>query len=164
MTTRLLSAALALACALTASAAVSTPVAAAGRSAARPQNRLVTIRMDIDFKPHVRSSFGRISGYDPVEAHVRVGDRIQWVNPDDQVHTATGMAYTGDTVPSHYTFQGDYTKPHGRIIDASEWSTGNVAAHGGKSPVFVAKRPGHYFYACGYHIGIGQVGVIVVGP
>ncbi len=80
-------------------------------------SRLVMVRMDIDFKPHKRSSFGRISGYDPAEVHVHMGDRIQFVNPDDQNHTATGMAYTGD-----------------------------------------------YFYACGYHIGIGQIGVIVVEP
>jgi len=127
-------------------------------------SRLIMVRMDIDFKPHKRSSFGRISGYDPAELHVHMGDRIQWVNPDDENHTATGMSYTGDQVPAAYKFQGDFTKPHGRIIDASEWSTGNVRAHGGKSPVFVAKRTGHYFYACGYHIGIGQIGVIVVEP
>ena len=95
---------------------------------------------------------------------MRMGDRIQWVNPDDQNHTATGMSFTGSSVPANYKFQGDFTKPHGRIIDATEWSTGNVRAHGGKSPIFVAKRVGHYFYACGYHIGIGQIGVIVVGP
>ncbi len=127
-------------------------------------SRLVTIRMDIDFRPHKRSSFGKIEGYDPAEVHVHMGDKIQWVNPDDEVHTATGMAYTGGTVPASYKFQGDFTKPHGRIIGASEWSTGNVAAHGGKSPIFVTKRTGHYFYSCGYHIGIGQIGVIVVEP
>ncbi len=122
------------------------------------------VRMDIDFKPHKRSSFGKISGYDPVELHVHMGDRIQFVNPDDQNHTATGMAYTGDQVPANYKFQSDFTKPHGRLIDASEWGTGNVRAHGGKPPIFTTKRTGHYFYACGYHIGIGQIGVIVVEP
>jgi len=126
--------------------------------------QLVRIRMDIDFRPHKRSSFGKLSGYDPVEVHVHPGDKIQWVNPDDETHTATGMAYTGDTVPANYKFQGDFTKPHGNIIGASEWGTGNVRGHGGTSPVFVAKRVGHYFYACGYHIGIGQIGVIVVEP
>lgn len=127
-------------------------------------SRLVTIQMDTDFRPHKRSSFGKIQGYDPAEVHVHMGDRIQWVNPDDQMHTATGMSFTGNTVPAHYRFQGDFTKPHGRIIDASEWSTGNVRAHGGKSPIFVAKRVGHYFYGCGYHLSEGQIGVIVVGP
>jgi len=132
--------------------------------AAMHGTRLVTIRMDLDFRPHTRSTFGTIKGYDPAEVHVHMGDHIQWVNPDDENHTATGMSYTGESVPSNYKFQSDFTKPHGSIIDASEWSTGNVRAHGGKSPVFVAKRVGHYFYACGYHIGVGQIGVIVVGP
>ena len=127
-------------------------------------SHLVTIRMDLDFRPHKRSSFGKLLGYDPAEVHVHMGDKIQWVNVDDEVHTATGMAYSGSTVPSHYKFQSDFTKPHGRIIDATEWGTGNVRPHGGKSPVFVAKRVGHYFYACGYHLGVGQIGVIVVGP
>jgi plastocyanin len=127
-------------------------------------SHLVIIRMDLDFRPHKRSTFGRIQGYDPAEVHVHMGDKIQWVNPDDQMHTATGMSYTGQTAPTSYKFQGDFTKPHGRIINASEWSTGNVRAHGGKSPVFVAKRVGHYFYACGYHLGSGQIAVIVVGP
>ncbi len=141
-------------------------VAATPKPKAHPAgtSRLVVIRMDIDFKPHKRSSFGRISGYDPAEVHVHMGDRIQFVNPDDQTHTATGMAYTGDQVPANYKFQSDFTKPHGRLIDASEWGTGNVRAHGGKSPILTTKRTGHYFYACGYHIGIGQIGVIVVEP
>lgn len=125
---------------------------------------LVVIRMDLDFRPHKRSSFGKVQGFDPAEVHVHMGDKIQWMNVDDEVHTATGMSYSGDTVPAHYKFQKDYTKQSGRIIDASEWSTGNVAPHGGKSQVFIAKRVGHYFYACGYHLGVGQIGVIVVGP
>ncbi len=111
--------------------------APAAHHAARASH-LVTIRMDLDFRPHKRSSFGELKGYDPAEVHVHMGDKIQWVNPDDENHTATGMSYSGQTVPAHYTFQGDFTKPHGRIIDASEWSTGNVRAHGGKSPVFVS--------------------------
>ncbi|MBC5809894.1 MAG: hypothetical protein GIW95_03435, partial [Candidatus Eremiobacteraeota bacterium] len=57
-------------------------------------HRLVIIRMDLDFKPHKRSTFGKILGYDPAEVHVHQNDRIQFVNPDDQNHTATGFAYT----------------------------------------------------------------------
>lgn len=128
------------------------------------QHRLVIVRMDSDFRPHKRSEFGKLSGYDPVEVHVRMGDKIQFVNPDDANHTATGMSYTGQQVPANYKFQGDFTKQHGRIIDASEWSTGTVRAHGGKSQVFVTKRTGHYFFACGYHEAQGMMGVIVVGP
>lgn len=120
--------------------------------------------MDLDFQPHMRSRFGHVQGYNPAEVHVRIGDKIQWMNVDDETHTATGMSYTGQTVPAHYKFQGDFTEPHGHIIDASEWSTGNVRAHGGKSPVFLAKTVGHYFYGCGYHVGDHQIGVIVVGP
>jgi len=140
-----------------------TPKPAAHHHASQT-TQLVVIRMDTDFRPHKRSTFGRIQGYDPAEVHVHMGDHVQWVNPDDAVHTASGMAYTGDTVPASYKFQGDFTKIHGHLIDASEWSTGNVRAHGGRSPIFIAKRTGHYFYACGYHIGNGQIGVIVVEP
>ncbi|MFN2448854.1 MAG: plastocyanin/azurin family copper-binding protein [Candidatus Baltobacteraceae bacterium] len=132
------------------------------RSPAHPA--LVIIRIDLDFRPHTRSSFGKLKGYDPAEVHVHMGDKIQFVNTDDELHTATGMSYSGQTAPANYKFAGDFTKQHGRIIDASEWSTGNVRAHGGKSQVFIAKRVGHYFYACGYHLGVGQIGVIVVGP
>ncbi len=128
------------------------------------QSHLVTIKMDLDFKPHQRSSFGKILGYDPAEVHVHMGDKIQFINTDDQAHTATGMSYSGQQAPAHYQFQGDSTKAHGRLINASEWGTGNVRAHGGKSQIFVAKNVGHYFYGCVYHLGLGQIGVIVVGP
>lgn len=127
-------------------------------------SRLVTINVDLDFKPHKRSSFGKVLGYDPAEAHVHMGDRIQFVNVDDQIHTATGMSYTGQIAPAHYRYNGDPTTRSGRLINASEWSTGNLRAHGGKSQIFVAKNVGHYFYGCSYHLGVGQIGVIIVGP
>ena len=119
--------------------------------------------MDLDFRPHKRSNFGKIQGFDPVEARVHVNDRIQFVNVDDQLHTATGFAYTGQQAPAHYRYVGDFTKPSGKYINATEWSTGNVRPHA-KSQVFVAKTVGTFFYGCGYHLGNGQVGVIVVGP
>ena len=131
---------------------------------AGPAHHLVIINMDLDFRPHQRSNFGKIQGYDPAEVHVHQNDQIQFVNTDDQNHTATGFAYTGQVVPSQYKFAGDFTKQSGRLINATEWSTGNVRPHGGKSQVFVAKNVGHYFYGCGYHLGSGQIGVIVVGP
>ncbi len=131
---------------------------------ANASSHLVTVKVDLDFSPHKRSSFGKLKGYDPAQVNVHAGDRIQFVNVDDEQHTATGMAYTGQTVPANYKFTGDYTKVHGRIIDASEWSSGTLRPHGGKSQIFVAKRVGHYFYACGYHLGQGQIGVIVVTP
>jgi plastocyanin len=129
-----------------------------------PQHRLIIVRMDTDFRPHKRSPFGKLLGYDPVEVHAHMGDKIQFVNPDDENHTATGMSYTGQQLPANYKFQSDFTKRRGRIIDASEWSTGTVREHGGKSQVFVTKRTGHYFFACGYHRAEGMAGVIVVEP
>jgi len=157
------------AAALASAAAVALPASAAAphhvqHHAAKPQSHLVTIRMDTDFKPHRRSEFGRLLGYDPAEVHVHMGDKIQFVNPDDENHAATGMNYNGQQVPKNYKFQSDYTAARGRIIDASEWSTGTVRAHGGKSQVFVTKKTGHYFYGCGYHQHEGMVGVIVVEP
>ncbi|GAC1393107.1 MAG: hypothetical protein NVSMB31_12080 [Vulcanimicrobiaceae bacterium] len=148
------------------SSVVATAAKPAPHKAAPPKSahHLVTINMDLDFKPHKRSDFGKLQGYDPVEVHVHQNDQIQFVNTDDQNHTATGFSFTGQVVPEHYKFAGDFTKSHGRLIDASEWSTGNVRAHGGKSQVFVAKTVGQYFYGCGYHLGNGQIGVIVVGP
>lgn len=146
--------------------------AAAGKPAPKPPahhagttqtHRLVTVNMDLDFKPHKRSQYGKLLGYDPVEIRVHQNDRIQFVNVDDQTHTATGLAFSGQRAPAHYVFQGDFTKPHGRLINASEWGTGNVRPHG-KSQVFVAKTVGNYFFGCGYHLDKGQVGVIIVGP
>lgn len=154
----------ALAAATLVSAAVPASAKAPAHHTTRPASHLVTIQVDTDFRPHKRSTFGAIKGYNPPEVHVHMGDKIQFVNTDDAVHTATGMSYTGQTVPASYKFAGDFTKAHGNIIDASEWSTGVLRPHGGKSQVFIAKRVGHYFYGCGYHLGQGQIGVIVVGP
>ena len=134
------------------------------RHNSRQTHHLVSINMDLDFKPHKRSSFGKLQGYDPVEVHVHQNDQIQFVNTDDQSHTATGFSFTGQVVPAHYTFHGDPTQAHGKIINQTEWSTGNVRAHGGRSQVFVAKTVGHYFFGCNYHLGNGMIGVIVVGP
>ena len=120
--------------------------------------------MDLDFRPKTRPSEGKLQGYDPAVTTVHVGDRIQFVNTDDSVHTASGFAITGQVVPEHYKFAGDPTKATGRIIDTHEWSTGNVRAHGGKSQIFVAKTTGNFYYACAYHLGKGMRAVIVVQP
>ncbi|MDQ2818234.1 MAG: plastocyanin/azurin family copper-binding protein [Candidatus Eremiobacteraeota bacterium] len=140
---------------------------AAGTAAVRPQHhrnasRLQLIKIDLDYKPKVRPEFGQLRGYDPVVATVHMGDRVQFINEDDAEHTASGFALTGQRIPAHYHFAGDPTVRKGRIIDASEWSTGNLRAHGGKSQVFIAKNPGNYFYACSYHLGQNMRGVIVV--
>ncbi|PZR56987.1 MAG: hypothetical protein DLM50_07060 [Candidatus Meridianibacter frigidus] len=159
---KILSAFFAIALLGTSVASAKTPAKAA--HAHKQMHQLVQIKVDLDFKPHKRSSFGKLLGYDPVEVHVHQNDQIQFVNVDDAAHTATGMSYTGQTAPAHYQFQGDPTKTSGRLINATEWSTGNLRAHGGKSQVFIAKNVGHYFYACSYHLSQGQIGVIVVGP
>jgi plastocyanin len=136
---------------------------AAHHAGTKQTHHLVTVNMDLDFKPHKRSAYGKLLGYSPVEVRVHQNDQIQFVNVDDEQHTATGMSYSGQQAPAHYVFQSDFTKPHGRIINASEWGTGNVRPHG-KSQVFVAKTVGNYFFGCGYHLGKGQIGVIIVGP
>lgn len=136
--------------------------AANGAKAIKP-HRLLIINMDLDFKPHNRSSYGRLQGYDPAVAQVHLGDRIQFVNVDDANHTATGFALTGQVIPADYKFAGDPTVRKGNVVDAHEWSTGNVRAHG-KSQVFVTKTTGNFYYACAYHIGKGMKGVIIVKP
>ena len=145
-------------------AAGAPPKSSHPKSGAKQMHHLVTINMDLDFRPHKRSTYGKLLGYDPAEVHMHQNDQVRFVNVDDVAHTATGFSYTGQTAPAHYTYVGDFTKQSGRLINATEWSTGNVRAHGGKSQVFVAKNVGHYFYGCGYHLGNGQIGVIVVDP
>jgi plastocyanin len=125
-------------------------------------HRLQIINVDLDFKPKVRPQYGKLRGFDPVVATVHMGDKIQFVNVDDTEHTASGFALTGQVAPAHYHFAGDPTVRKGRIIDAHEWSTGNLRAHGGKSQVFVTKNPGNYYFGCAYHLGQDMRGVIVV--
>jgi len=127
----------------------------------KPAHRLQTIKMDLDYRPKTRPEQGKLSGYDPVVTEVHVGDRIQFVNVDDNQHTATGYAFGGQTIPEHYRFQGDPSVAHGSVINASEWSTGNVRPHG-KSKVFNTGPTGTFYFACAYHQGNGMRGAIVV--
>ncbi len=126
-----------------------------------PQHHLQIINMDIDFRPHARPEQGKLSGYDPVVAIVRVGDRVQFVNTDDNPHTATGYSISGQKIPENYKFQGDPTVAHGSTIDASEWSTGTIAPHS-RSKVFNTGPTGTFYYACAYHQGKGMRGAIIV--
>ena len=126
-----------------------------------PAHRLQIINMDIDFRPHARPEQGKLSGYDPVVAVVRVGDRVQFVNTDDNPHTATGYTLGGQKIPENYKFQGDPTVAHGSTINASEWSTGTVAPHA-RSKIFNTGPTGTFYYACAYHQGKGMRGAIVV--
>ena len=117
---------------------------------AAPAARLVEVRMDNDFKPKSRSTYGRLEGYDPVVTVVHRGDRIRFVNVDDIQHNATGYAFGGGRIPANYKFQGDPSMPHGSTIDRSEWSTGNVAAHS-RSKIFQTSATGTFYFADAYH-------------
>lgn len=128
-----------------------------------PQHHLQIINMDIDFHPHKRPEQGKLSGYDPVVAVIRRGDRVQFVNTDDIRHTATGYAFGGQTIPENYRFQGDPSVPHGSTIGASEWSTGTVPPHG-RSKIFNTGALGTFYFACAYHQAKGMRGAIVVKP
>ncbi len=126
-----------------------------------PAHRLQIINIDIDFRPHTRPEQGKLSGYDPVVAVVRVGDRVQFVNTDDIQHTATGYSIGGATIPANYRFEGDPTVPHGSVISTSEWGTGTLAPHS-RSKIFNTGPTGTFYYACAYHQGKGMRGAIVV--
>lgn len=126
------------------------------------QHRLIEIRMDDDFKPHTRTEFGRLAGFDPVVTQVHRGDRIRFVNVDDIRHNATGYAFGGGKIPANYKFQGDPSTPHGTTISASEWSTGNVDAHS-RSKIFQTGPTGTFYFADAYH-PTEMRGVIVVKP
>lgn len=126
------------------------------------QHRLVEIKMDLDFKPHARTEFGKLEGFDPVVTQVHRGDRIRFVNVDDVRHTATGYSFGGGRIPANYKFQGDPSTPHGNTIDQSEWSTGNVAAHS-RSKIFQTGSTGTFYFADAYH-PTDMRGAIVVKP
>lgn len=129
----------------------------------RPQqHRLIEIRMDDDFKPHTRTEFGKLAGFDPIVTEVHRGDRIRFVNVDDIRHAAAGYAFGGGSIPANYKFQGDPSTAHGTTISASEWSTGNVDAHG-RSKVFQTGPTGTFYFADAYH-PTQMRGAIVVKP
>ncbi len=142
--------------------ATKSPYATARAAQPKSHSRLQIIKMDLDYRPKVRPEFGQLRGYDPVVATVHMGDRVQFINEDDMEHTASGFAISGQVIPAHYHFAGDPTMRKGRIIDAHEWSTGNLRAHGGKSQIFIAKNPGNYYYGCTYHLSQHMRGVIIV--
>jgi plastocyanin len=126
------------------------------------RHRIISINMDIDFKPHTRTDMGKLAGFDPVVTQVHRGDRIQFVNVDDIRHTATGYAFGGGKIPANYKFQGDPSVSHGNVIDQSEWSTGNVNAHS-RSKIFQTGPTGTFYFADAYH-PTEMRGAIVVKP
>lgn len=70
------------------------------------------------------ASVGYLSGYDPDEVTINVGDAVSWFNEDDSTHTATAT-------------------------DGS-WTTGDVS-EGQASEAIVFEEPGEYEYQCDYH-------------
>lgn len=130
-----------------------------GRAA---QHRLIEIQVDDDFKPHTRTELGKLAGFDPVITQVHRGDRIRFVNVDDIRHTVTGYAFGSGKIPANYKFQGDPSMQHGNTISASEWSTGNLAAHS-RSKIFQTGPTGTFFFADAYH-PTQMRGAIVVKP
>ena len=145
-------------------AAYHIPATAVLAASAAHRPRLQIINADLDFRPKVRPIQGKLRGYDPAVATVRVGDRVQFVNTDDSIHTATGFAVGGQTVPKNYRFAGDPTKRSGSQLDAREWSSGVLRSHGGKSQILTAKTVGIFYFGCAYHLGDGMRGAIVVKP
>lgn len=117
--------------------------------------------VDIDFKPHKRPEQGRLGGFDPVVTELHVGDRVRFSNTDDIQHAIVGYAFGGGSIPEDDHIQGDPTKPHGNTIDASEFGTGNLRPHSVGTPVFTAKTPGTFYFACAYHQKMMRGAIVV---
>jgi plastocyanin len=118
---------------------------------ASPHPTTAIVKMDLNMKPS-STKYGELGGYDPRILTVHVGDKVVWENVNPETHTATSHLFPTD---------GRITT--GTTIGPTPWSTGDVAS-GHKSRGFVAAKPGVYRYSCGYHVKLGQRGIIVVLP
>lgn len=133
----------------------------AGKHRNAAPRKVQTINVDIDFKPHRRPEQGKLAGFDPVVAQLHVGDRVRFTNTDDIQHAIVGYSFGGGSIPDDYKIQGDPTKIHGNEINASEWSTGNIRPHSVGAPVFTAKTPGTFYFACAYHQKMMRGAIVV---
>jgi len=115
-------------------------------AAAQRAPALVTIAVDLDV-PAVNTKYGKVGGFVPWVAEVHVGDRVRFINVDDEAHTATSVGIADD-------------KPHGDRLSAA-WSSGRLASEA-TSRTFLADKAGVYRYRCMIHAAQGQRGVIVV--
>jgi len=120
-------------------------------TASTPRNSIAVVEIELAVTP-MQTKYGELGGYDPRVLTVHVGDGVRWQNLDPEPHTATSRGFPTD---------GRVTT--GSTISQEPWSSGDVAPHG-KSRLFVAARPGVFYYNCGYHFKLGQRGVIVVLP
>lgn len=107
--------------------------------------------MDLNVKP-TSTKYGELGGYSPSILTMHVGDIVIWKNVNPKTHTATS-----------HLFPTDGRVTTGTTIGPAPWSTGDVASNH-ESRAFRAATPGIYRYSCGYHVKMGQRGVIIVLP
>src|SRR5215472_2420090 len=104
---------------------------------------------------------GSTVGVKPDVIHVHVGDRIVFVNDDDDHHTATSLLNAATFIDDP-RWTDDALRPSG-AIGPGFWSTGDLAP-GQRSQPLVAKTPGTYLYGCFFDYSAGMRGEIVVEP
>ena len=120
--------------------------------AASPSPTTVAIvKMKLSVKP-LQTKYGMLGGYDPMILTVHLGKRVRWQNVDVTTHTATS-----------HDFPGDGRVATGSTISSTPWSSGDVNPKQ-MSRIFTATHVGVFHYSCGYHVKLGQRGVIVVIP
>ena len=118
-------------------------------SMANPHPTTHIVKMDLSIKPS-GTKYGELGGYSPTILTVHIGDSVIWENVNSVTHTATS-----------HLFPTDGRIATGTMIGPAPWSSGDVAPHQ-KSRAFRAAKAGVYRYSCGYHVSIGQRGVIIV--
>jgi len=104
---------------------------------------------------------GTMAGVKPAVTHVRVGDRIVFVNDDTDHHTATSLggaiAFVDDP-----RWTDDALHASGEI-GSNFWSTGDLAPGQSSAPL-VARKAGSFLFGCFFDYGAGMRGEIVVEP
>jgi plastocyanin len=104
---------------------------------------------------------GSMAGVRPGVVHVRVGDRVVFVNDDSDHHTATALVNAVSFVDDP-RWTDDALHASGEI-GPRFWSTGDLAP-GQKSAALVARKAGTYLFGCFFDYGAGMRGEIVVEP
>jgi plastocyanin len=118
---------------------------------ASPHPTTQIVKMNLSIKPN-NTKYGELGGYSPTILTVHIGDKVIWENVNSVTHTATSHLFPTD---------GRITT--GTTIGPAPWSSGDVAPRQ-KSRAFRAAKSGVYRYSCGYHVSVGQRGVIIVLP
>lgn len=104
---------------------------------------------------------GSMAGVRPAVVHVRVGDRVVFVNDDTDHHTATALVNAVSFVDDP-RWTDDALHASGEI-GPRFWSTGDLAP-GQKSAALLARKAGTYLFGCFFDYGAGMRGEIVVEP